>query len=56
MLSFADIMVVVGVKAAMGNSSIRNYRQLIRHIKDVYRFHQQELDAIENEKNVSINS
>lgn len=39
-----------GVKAAMGNSSIGITDNWIRHIKDVYRFHQQELDAIENEK------
>ena len=39
-----------GVKAAMGNSSIGIIDNWIRHIKDVYRFHQHELDAIENEK------
>jgi len=39
-----------GVKAAMGNSSIGIIDNWIRHIKDVYRFHQLELDAIENEK------
>ena len=39
-----------GVKAAMGNSSIGIIDNWIRHIKDVYRFHQKELDAIENEK------
>ena len=39
-----------GVKAAMGNNSIRIIDNWIRHIKDVYRFHQHELDAIENEK------
>ena len=39
-----------GVKAAMGNSSIGIIDTWIRHIKDVYRFHQKELDAIENEK------
>ena len=38
-----------GVKAAMGNSSIGVIDNWIRHIKDVYRFHQKELDAIENE-------
>lgn len=38
-----------GVKAAMGNSSIGVIDNWIRHIKDVYRFHQVELDAIENE-------
>ena len=39
-----------GVKAAMGNSSIGIIDNWIRHIKDVYRFHQQELDAITDEK------
>lgn len=39
-----------GVKAAMGNNSIGIIDNWIRHIKDVYRFHQHELDAIENEK------
>ena len=39
-----------GVKAAMGNISIGIIDNWIRHIKDVYRFHQDELDAIENEK------
>ena len=39
-----------GVKAAMGNSSIGIIDNWIRHIKDVYRFHQEELDAIEDEK------
>ena len=39
-----------GVKAAMGNSSIGIIDNWIRHIKDVYRFHQEELDAITNEK------
>ena len=39
-----------GVKAAMGNTSIGIIDNWIRHIKDVYRFHQNELDAIENEK------
>jgi len=39
-----------GVKAAMGNTSIGIIDNWIRHIKDVYRFHQDELDAIENEK------
>jgi carbonic anhydrase len=39
-----------GVKAAMGNSSIGIIDNWIRHIKDVYRFHQQELDAIIDEK------
>ena len=39
-----------GVKAAMGNNSIGIIDNWIRHIKDVYRFHQDELDTIENEK------
>jgi carbonic anhydrase len=39
-----------GVKAAMGNSQIGLIDNWIRHIKDVYRFHYQELDKIENEK------
>jgi len=39
-----------GVKAAMGNSSIGIIDNWIRHIKDVYRFHQQELDTITDEK------
>jgi carbonic anhydrase len=39
-----------GVKAAMGNSSIGIIDNWIRHIKDVYRFHQEELDAITDEK------
>jgi len=39
-----------GVKAAMGNSSIGIIDNWIRHIKDVYRFHKIELDAIEDEK------
>ena len=39
-----------GVKAAMGNSSIGIIDNWIRHIKDVYRFHQNELDDITNEK------
>lgn len=39
-----------GIKAAMGNNSIGIIDNWIRHIKDVYRFHQHELDSIENEK------
>jgi len=39
-----------GVKAAMGNSSIGLIDNWIRHIKDVYRFHLVELDAIENDE------
>ncbi|QBN17918.1 carbonate dehydratase [Flavobacterium nackdongense] len=38
-----------GIKAAMGNDSVGLIDNWIRHIKDVYRFHQLELDAIENE-------
>lgn len=39
-----------GVKAAMGNSSIGIIDNWIRHIKDVYRLHKVELDAISDEK------
>jgi carbonic anhydrase len=39
-----------GVKAAMSNSSIGIIDNWIRHIKDVYRFHQEKLDTIEDEK------
>lgn len=39
-----------GVKAAMGNTSIGIIDNWIRHIKDVYRFHHEELDAILDEK------
>ena len=39
-----------GVKAAMGNDNIGLIDNWIRHIKDVYRFHNEELDAIKNEK------
>lgn len=38
-----------GVKAAMGNSSIGIIDNWIRHIKDVYRLNQSELDSISNE-------
>jgi carbonic anhydrase len=38
-----------GVKAAMGNQSIGIIDNWIRHLKDVYRFHQKELDSIEDE-------
>jgi carbonic anhydrase len=38
-----------GVKAAMGNTSVGIIDNWIRHIKDTYRFHQQELDDIEDE-------
>lgn len=38
-----------GIKSAMGNESIGIIDNWIRHIKDVYRFHKQELDAIEDE-------
>lgn len=38
-----------GVKAAMGNQSIGLIDNWIRHLKDVYRFHQKELDSIANE-------
>jgi carbonic anhydrase len=39
-----------GVKAAMGNDSIGVIDNWVRHIKDVYRFHQDELDSISDEK------
>jgi carbonic anhydrase len=39
-----------GVKAAMGNQHIGLIDNWIRHIKDVYRFHAKELNAIEDEK------
>lgn len=39
-----------GVKAAMGNQSIGLIDNWIRHIKDVYRLHKKELDAIEDEQ------
>ncbi len=38
-----------GVKAAMGNQHIGLIDNWIRHIKDVYRFHAKELNAIEDE-------
>lgn len=38
-----------GVKAAIGNNSIGLIDNWIRHIKDVYRIHKKELDAIINE-------
>lgn len=39
-----------GVKAAMGNQHIGLIDNWIRHIKDVYRFHADKLNAIEDEK------
>lgn len=39
-----------GVAAAMGNQHIGIIDNWIRHIKDVYRFHSKELDAIANKK------
>lgn len=39
-----------GVQAAMSNKSIGLIDNWVRHIKDVYRFHQEELDAIQEEK------
>lgn len=39
-----------GVKAAMGNSSVGIIDNWLRNIKDVYRFHMNELDAIQNEE------
>lgn len=38
-----------GVKAAMGNSSYGVIDNWIRHIKDIYRFNKEKLNAIENE-------
>jgi carbonic anhydrase len=38
-----------GIQAAMGNQSIGIIDNWIRHIKDVYRLHQKQLDAVENE-------
>lgn len=38
-----------GVRAAMGSDTYGLIDNWIRHIKDVYRFHQGELDNIENE-------
>jgi carbonic anhydrase len=38
-----------GVLAAMGNKQFGLIDNWLRHIKDIYRFHQDELDAIENE-------
>lgn len=37
-----------GVLAAMGNTQVGLIDNWLRHIKDVYRIHQQELDAIED--------
>jgi carbonic anhydrase len=39
-----------GVQAALTNKHIGLIDNWIRHIKDVYRFHQEELNAIEDEK------
>jgi carbonic anhydrase len=39
-----------GVKAAMGNQYIGLIDNWIRHIKDVYRFHADKLNAIQDEK------
>lgn len=38
-----------GVKAAMGNNQFGLIDNWLRHIKDVYRFHEKELNAITNE-------
>ncbi len=38
-----------GIKAAMENNSIGIIDNWIRHIKDVYRLHKTELDAVKNE-------
>ena len=39
-----------GVKAAMSNEHLGFIDNWIRHIKDVYRFHQEELDQIHDEE------
>lgn len=39
-----------GVKAAMGNQSFGIIDNWIRHIKDVYRFHKDELELIEDDE------
>lgn len=39
-----------GVRAAMGNKQVGLIDNWIRHIKDVYRMHQQELEVIEDMK------
>ncbi|UYW02144.1 carbonate dehydratase [Flavobacterium agricola] len=39
-----------GIKAAMGNSSLGLIDNWLRHIKNVYRLHREELHAIENEE------
>jgi carbonic anhydrase len=39
-----------GIQAAMGNQTHGLLDNWIRHIKDVYRFHQKELNAIQDEK------
>ena len=39
-----------GVQAAMGNQSIGLIDNWVRHIKDVYRLHKEELDKISDEK------
>jgi len=38
-----------GIKAAMNNTSIGIIDNWIRHIKDIYRLHQQELNLIKDE-------
>ncbi|HET6245335.1 MAG: carbonate dehydratase [Bacteroidetes bacterium] len=43
-----------GIKAAMGNSQFGIIDNWLRHIKDVYRLYQEELDSIEDE-NVRLN-
>ncbi len=39
-----------GIKAAMGNQTHGLIDNWLRHIKDIYRFHQEELDALEDEE------
>ncbi|HLP96287.1 MAG TPA: carbonate dehydratase [Saprospiraceae bacterium] len=40
-----------GVKAAMGRSSLGIINKWLRNIKDVYRFHSEELEAIKDDQN-----
>lgn len=47
-------MVDGGVKAPWGINSIGLIDNWIRHIKDSYRFHKEELDSIGEKRSVSI--
>lgn len=42
-----------GVKAAMGNHSFGIINKWLRNIKDVYRFHREEMDGLEEEEKVN---